>query len=90
MPVLAAAVVENVKILPKFGVPEDGLKLGVTPPGAVPIHFPLNDTVLAVPEVSATETVVEIEPACWTERLSGDALIEKSNAGAAVVPLTPQ
>ncbi|MFH1821891.1 MAG: hypothetical protein ABH852_05590 [Methanobacteriota archaeon] len=82
---VALIVVEKARVLVKFGVPEGGLKLGITPAGAVPTQEPLTKTVWDEPEVSLTLTAVDAEPACSTERLLGDALIEKSNTPGVVV-----
>jgi hypothetical protein len=85
VPVLAVAVVEKVKALLNVGVPDEGEKLHVTPPGAVPIQSPVSETVSAVPETSVTVTVVETGlPRCTTSEVA-DALIEKSNVGGVYV-----
>ncbi|GAI16255.1 unnamed protein product [marine sediment metagenome] len=57
----------------------------LTPDGVPPIQLPLRVTFSVLPASSVTVTVVVLsEPGC-TERMSGDALTEKSNAGSFIV-----
>jgi hypothetical protein len=65
-----------VKGLSKAGVPEVGSKPALIPVGAVPIHEPLNDTLVATPAMYSTVIVEVSVLSRSSSKLSGDAVTE--------------